>query len=310
MGTRVFLSDRRRTSYFENFEMPGRHFPIVNQQSGLALEASNRGNAVVELKEYVDGRDCQLWFKVDETIRSKAYPTKVLTLDENWKLRGWGKVYLQTRHHMLDTQKWKIVEGPYSNQILSVVRNTQRLDSLKVIQIGQFRFGTDLLCCKMQSGGQPNWSFQDNVTPAPAPAHAPAPAPAPEGNTILAGHTPRVRHIEQQKLNRSSVLRSLPPDIHQDLECVVCLEMMGRKGAQIFQCTQSHLICPSCRFRLDKCPICREPYKQLIRNRMAETIGRFFVTPCKAPFPTISSGPPANSVTPPTHPTSYGGASR
>ena len=131
---------------------------------------------------------------------------------------------------MLDTQKWKIVEGPYSNQILSVVRNPQRLDSLKVIQIG-----TELLCCKMKSGGQPNWSFQDNVTPAPAPA--------PEGNTILAGHTPRVRHSEQQKLNRSSVLRSLPPDIHQDLECVVCLEMMGRKGAQIFQCTQSHLIC-------------------------------------------------------------------
>ena len=54
------------------FEMPGRHFPIVNQQSGLALEASNRGNAVVELKEYADGRDCQLWFKVDETIRSKV----------------------------------------------------------------------------------------------------------------------------------------------------------------------------------------------------------------------------------------------
>jgi len=301
MGTRVFLSDRRSPSYFENLEMPGsRHFPIVNQQSGLAFEASNRGNAVVELKEYVDGRDCQLWFKVDETIRSKAYPTKVLTLDENWKLRGWGKVYLQTRHHMLDTQKWKIVEGPHGNQILSVVRNTQRLDSLKIIQTG-----TDLLCCKVKRGGQPIWSFGDNV--------APAQAPAPAGNTILAFNAPGVRNIEQEKTNRLSVLRSLPPDVYQDLECAVCLEMMGRKGAQVFQCTQSHLICPSCRFRLDKCPICREPYKQLIRNRMAETIGRFFVTPCKADPPAISSGQPftpAVSVTPPTHPTSYGGASR
>ena len=73
--TRVSLSDHRRPSYFV-FEMPGRHFPIVNQQSGLALEASNRGNAVVELKEYVDGRDCQLWFKVDETIRSKVNSVK------------------------------------------------------------------------------------------------------------------------------------------------------------------------------------------------------------------------------------------
>ena len=138
-------------------------------------------------------------------------------------------MYLQIRHHMLDTQKWKIVEGPYSNQIVSVVRNTQRLDSLKVIQIG-----TDLLCCKMKSGGQPNWSFGDNGAPAPAP---------PAGNTILASHNPRVRQIEQEKTKRLAVLRSLPPDVHQDLECVVCLEMMGRNGAQIFQCTQSHLIC-------------------------------------------------------------------
>ena len=61
----------------------------------------------------------------------------------------------------------------------------------------------------------------------------------------------------------------------------------------------------SCRFRLDKCPICREPYKQLIRNRMAETIGRFFVTPCKEPLPAISGGsppPPAVSVVPPPPP--------
>ena len=141
-------------------------------------------------------------------------------------------MYLHTRHHMLETQKWKIVNGPYSNQILSVVRNPQRLDSLKIIQIG-----SDLICCKMKSGGQPNWSFQDNVAPDPAFA------PAPEGNTTLAGHTPRVRHTEQQKLNWSSILKSLPPGIDLDLECVVCLEMMGRKGAKIFQCTQSHLIC-------------------------------------------------------------------
>ena len=130
---------------------------------------------------------------------------------------------------MLDTQKWKIVEGPHGNQILSVVRNTQRLDSLKIIQTG-----TDLLCCKVKRGGQPIWSFGDNVAPAQAPA----------GNTILVFNAPGVRNIEQEKTNRLSVLRSLPPDVYQDLECAVCLEMMGRKGAQVFQCTQSHLICP------------------------------------------------------------------
>merc|ERR1711997_1332435 len=50
-----------------------------------------------------------------------------------------------------------------------------------------------------------------------------------------------------------TVFRALPPDIHKDLECVVCLEMMGtnppRKfggtpvNEHIYQCTQSHFIC-------------------------------------------------------------------
>ena len=55
-----------------------------------------------------------------------------------------------------------------------------------------------------------------------------------------------VRHVEQEQPSMSldsiliaspegtvAVLRSLPPDIHQDLECGVCREMMGRDSAQI-----------------------------------------------------------------------------
>ena len=56
----------------------------------------------------------------------------------------------------------------------------------------------------------------------------------------------RVRHVEQEQPSMSldsiliaspegtvAVLRSLPPDIHQDLECGVCREIMGRDSAQI-----------------------------------------------------------------------------
>merc|ERR1712228_85365 len=71
-----------------------------------------------------------------------------------------------------------------------------------------------------------------------------------------------------------TVFRDLPPDIHKDLECVVCLERMGTPlNEHIYQCTQSHLICYRCRPRLDQCPICREHYSgKFIRNRMAENI--------------------------------------
>ena len=108
---------------------------------------------------------------------------------------------------MLDTQKWKIVEGPHGNQILSVVRNTQRLDSLKIIQTG-----TDLLCCKVKRGGQPIWSFGDNV--------APAQAPAPAGNTILVFNAPGVRNIEQEKTNRDHILNTMQDEVSQTDELI------------------------------------------------------------------------------------------
>ena len=58
------------------------------------------------------------------------------------------------------------------------------------------------------------------------------------------------------------------------LECPVCLELM-RPPTRIWQCPQSHLVCETCRDRLEnlKCPSCRTA-KVSMRARVAENMAR------------------------------------
>ena len=129
--------------------MPARFFPIINQESNLALEACPGPEGSIVLAEY-NGRDNQLWFSETDTntIHSKVYPKKALTLDENWNRRGWGKVHLQNRHFLLETQKWKINSEVHRTRIISLCQNPNRLDSLKLMVAG--RPGRELLCSKMK----------------------------------------------------------------------------------------------------------------------------------------------------------------
>ena len=58
------------------------------------------------------------------------------------------------------------------------------------------------------------------------------------------------------------------------LECPICMEMM-RPPTRIWQCPQSHLVCETCRDRLDNfvCPSCKtETVTQ--RARVAENMAR------------------------------------
>ena len=140
--------------------MPVRFFPIINQESRLALEACPGPEGLIIIAEY-NGRDNQLWFSETDTntIHSKVYPKKALTLDENWNRRGWGKVHLQNRHFLLETQKWKIKSGlPSCNEIISLCRNPNRLDSLKLMVAGR-----QLLCSKMKREGQQIWLLDANL---------------------------------------------------------------------------------------------------------------------------------------------------
>ena len=141
--------------------MPVRFFPIINEESGLALEACPGPDGLIMIAEY-HGRDNQLWFSETDTntIHSKVYPKKALTLDENWNRRGWGKVHLQNRHFLLETQKWKIMsvcqfDNRRCKEIISLCRNPNRLDSLKLMVAG--RPGRELLCSKMKREGQQIW---------------------------------------------------------------------------------------------------------------------------------------------------------
>jgi len=57
-----------------------------------------------------------------------------------------------------------------------------------------------------------------------------------------------------------------------DLECPICFEIAM---PPIYRCSQFHLICSTCRSKVDKCGECREPYGQgnrdgYLRHRFAE----------------------------------------
>ena len=72
------------------------------------------------------------------------------------------------------------------------------------------------------------------------------------------------------------VPNTLPIEIDEDLDCIVCYEPMGLNGASIYQCTEGHLICPKCYDRVRICPVCRKPYgRPPIRNRFAENFAKY-----------------------------------
>ena len=142
---------------------PVKFFPIINQESRLVLEACQGPNGSVTLAEF-NGRDNQLWSQENDLIICKMYPKKVLTLDENWIRRGWGKVHIQTRHFNLEAQKWKVERivgrrGEVTGyEILSLCVNPKRLDRLKLMIAG--RPGMEVICSKMHRGSQQKWLFE------------------------------------------------------------------------------------------------------------------------------------------------------
>ena len=74
----------------------------------------------------------------------------------------------------------------------------------------------------------------------------------------------------------AEVPNTLPIEIDEDLDCIVCYEPMGLNGASIYQCIEGHLICPKCYDSVRICPICRKPYERPpIRNRFAENFAKY-----------------------------------
>ena len=84
-------------------------FPIINQKSGLALVAQmpfpNSKKSTITLAEFIERED-QLWFKDIDSIRSKSYPDKAITLNNDW-IGEISQVHLENHSHLVQTQNWK-----------------------------------------------------------------------------------------------------------------------------------------------------------------------------------------------------------
>merc|ERR1719509_246845 len=63
-------------------------------------------------------------------------------------------------------------------------------------------------------------------------------------------------------------LKTIIEEKERSLECPVCYETAK---IPIYMCSESHLICFTCKLKMNDCPVCRKKYpKELIRNRYAE----------------------------------------
>ncbi len=62
------------------------------------------------------------------------------------------------------------------------------------------------------------------------------------------------------------------------LECPVCFDDFFTKKSStgltksVYQCSNGHLICSSCKDKLSRCPVCRSPCPNWNRNRLADII--------------------------------------
>ncbi|CAK1553494.1 unnamed protein product [Leptosia nina] len=90
---------------------------------------------------------------------------------------------------------------------------------------------------------------------------------------------PRKRYRKQKVINDrcAALLKELNAKLLSILECPVCLEWME---PPITQCGRGHLVCRSCRSRLQACPLCRKEFST-VRNRAIEAVSELVRYPCR-----------------------------
>ncbi|XP_047985872.1 uncharacterized protein LOC125226073 isoform X2 [Leguminivora glycinivorella] len=112
------------------------------------------------------------------------------------------------------------------------------------------------------------------------PDPEPAPRPPPDNETEVP-ETPESSQQRGTKRKREGETQdsalALNHSILRLLECPVCMEWME---APITQCRRGHLVCGTCRKRLDACPVCRTPFSS-VRNRAMEDVAGVLRYPCR-----------------------------
>ncbi|KAI8428801.1 hypothetical protein MSG28_007473 [Choristoneura fumiferana] len=113
--------------------------------------------------------------------------------------------------------------------------------------------------------------------PAPAPANpTPAPEEIPGSSTSEPSEQSRAAKRKREGDTHESV-SSLNQCLLGLLECPVCMEWME---PPITQCRRGHLVCGTCRKRLDTCPVCRTAFSS-VRNRAMENVAGILRYPCR-----------------------------
>ena len=69
----------------------------------------------------------------------------------------------------------------------------------------------------------------------------------------------------------------LSKEVLEQLECPVCMQYML---PPITLCGNGHNICSSCKQKIQKCPTCREPLSDTLRNRALEKLAVRVEFPC------------------------------
>jgi len=72
-------------------------------------------------------------------------------------------------------------------------------------------------------------------------------------------------------------VQGLTKDVLEQLECPVCMQYML---PPITLCSNGHNICSSCKQKIQKCPSCREPLSDTLRNRAMEKLAVRVECPC------------------------------
>lgn len=90
-------------------------------------------------------------------------------------------------------------------------------------------------------------------------------------NIIFPNEPPKHNKRASKYNDNQQIIQLLTKNIEElntSLECPVCFEIAK---VPIFQCGDGHLICSTCKPKINKCPECRKLYsRNLIRNRYAE----------------------------------------
>ncbi|MFH4977207.1 hypothetical protein AB6A40_003916 [Gnathostoma spinigerum] len=139
----------------------------------------------------------------------------------------------------------------------------------------EFKPGSSSTSASVVISNQMNNATQGIATPQPKTVgrvQASTPANVPTGPVTTHSVAPQMAVATAQPTTHSA-----NPEVLSAFECPICMEYMM---PPYLQCQSGHLVCGSCRPKLQCCPTCRGPVPS-VRNLILEKIANTVMFPCK-----------------------------